>query len=297
MIQPRRTLSNLDPFLAMRVVLIVAGKALSRIWGRDVMLYVGGVSFFSLLAVFPGLSLAIGIYGLFLSPEKAAETAEQLTRAMPAGARVLFTDEFQRLAHTPLSAIWSQSGVALIIGLYAAHRGFKAMLAGLTFIHEERDQRGFFGFNFMALVVLVCAIILLASLSALFLALRLLATTLNLRPLAGVSWFFSEWTWASIGVTFAMTLIYRYAMSRRPTPWRASMVGGFSAALLCLAASWASAFYVEQVVSLGATYGSVAAIIVFLIWLSWNVNAIFLGGAVATEVEIAMADEKRPHPF
>jgi len=72
MIQPRRTLSNLDPFLAMRVVLIVAGKALSRIWGRDVMLYVGGVSFFSLLAVFPGLSLAIGIYGLFLSPEKAA---------------------------------------------------------------------------------------------------------------------------------------------------------------------------------------------------------------------------------
>lgn len=75
------------------------------------------------------------------------------------------------------------------------------------------------------------------------------------------------------------------------------MVGGFSAALLCLAASWASAFYVDQVVSLGATYGSVAAIIVFLIWLSWNVNAIFLGGAVATEVEIAMADEKRPHPF
>jgi membrane protein len=252
------------------------------------MLYVGGVSFFSLLAVFPGLALAIGLYGLFLSPEKAAETAEQLTRAMPAGARVIFADEFQRLAHTPLSAIWSQSGVALIIGLYAAHRGFKAMLAGLTFIHEEEDQRGFLGFNFMALVVLICALMLLAFLSALFLALRLLATTLDLRPLAGVSWFFSEWTWASIGVTFAMTLIYRYAMSRRPTPWAPSLVGGVSAALLCLAASWASAFYVEQVVSLGATYGSVAAIIVFLIWLSWNVNAIFLGGAVATEVEIAI---------
>jgi len=51
------------------------------------------------------------------------------------------------------------------------------------------------------------------------------------------------------------------------------------------------------VVSLGETYGSVAAIIVFLICLSWNVNAIFLGGAVATEVEIAMADEKRRQPF
>jgi membrane protein len=254
------------------------------------MLYVGGVSFFALLAVFPGLALAIGLYGVFLSPERAAMEAEALTRAMPAVARGVFADEFQRLAHTPLSAIWSQNGIALVIGAYAAHRGFKAMLAGLTFIHEEDDQRGFFGFNIMALLVLIAALVLLAVLSGLFLAFRLLASTLEMRPLAGTSWFFSEWTWASIGVSFAMTLIYRYAMSRRPTPWVPSMIGGVGAALLSLAASWASAFYVEQVVSLGATYGSVAAIIVLLIWLSWNVNAIFLGGALATEVEVVMQD-------
>ena len=41
--------------------------------------------------------------------------------------------------------------------------------------------------------------------------------------------------------------------------------------------------------SLGATHGSVAAIIAFLIWLSWNVNAMFLGGELATEAAIAMA--------
>ena len=35
------------------------GLALSRLWGRDVMLYVGGVSFFALLAVFPGLAILI----------------------------------------------------------------------------------------------------------------------------------------------------------------------------------------------------------------------------------------------
>ncbi len=292
MTSARRILASLDPLHALRVALLVMGKALSRLWGRDVMLYVGGVSFFALLAVFPGIALSIGLYGVFLSPERAALEAEHLTQAMPAGARGIFADEFARLAHTPLSAIWSQSGVALVIGLYAAHRGFKAMLAGLTFIHEEEEQRGFFGFNLMALLVLIAALVLLFVFSALFLALRLIAT-LEIRPLAGVSWFFSEWVWASLGVTFAMTLIYRYAMSRKPTPWTASLVGGVSAALLSLAASWASAFYVEQVVSLGATYGSVAAIIVFLIWLSWNVNALFLGGAMATEVEIALNERPK----
>lgn len=287
----RRFLEALDPVHLTRATLTVLGKALSRLWGRDVMLYVGGVSFFSLLAVFPGLALSIGLYGVFLSPEGAAMEAEHLARAMPAGARSLFQEELQRLAHTPLATIWSQNGLALIIGAYAAHRGFKALLAGLTFIHEEEEQRGFFGFNLMALIVLVCSFVMLAVASALFLTFRLLASTLDLRPLAGVSWIFSEWTWASLAVTVAMTLIYRYAMSRKPTPWYPSIIGGVSASLLCLFASWASAFYVEQVVSLGATYGSVAAIIVFLIWLSWNVNAVFFGGALATEVEIAVAEQ------
>lgn len=287
----RRFLATLDPIYLLRAVLTVAGKALTRLWGRDVMLYVGGVSFFALLAVFPGLALSIGLYGVFLSPERAALEAESLARAMPAGARSIFQDELQRLAHTPLSTIWSQNGLALVIGIYAAHRGFKALLAGLTFIHEEEEQRGFFGFNLMALIVLISAFVLLAVASAVFLFFRLMSSTLNLRPLAGVSWFFSEWTWASLSVMAAMTLIYRYAMSRKPTPWGASAVGGVAASLLCLFASWASAFYVERVVSLGATYGSVAAIVVFLIWLSWNVNAVFFGGALATEAEIALAEQ------
>ena len=51
--------------------------------------------------------------------------------------------------------------------------------------------------------------------------------------------------------------------------------------------SWLCAVYVEQIASLGATYGSVGAVVVLLIWLSWNVNAVFYGGAFATEMELA----------
>jgi membrane protein len=64
--------------------------------------------------------------------------------------------------------------------------------------------------------------------------------------------------------------------------------------VLCLFASWATAFYVTEIAHLGATYGSIATVVVFLIWLSWNVNAIFFGGALATEVEIAIDAAQRP---
>jgi membrane protein len=285
---------DLDPIHWVREILRVLGLALSRLWGRDVMLYVGGVSFFILLAVFPGLAILIGVLGLLLTPNQAEAIADRLAYLMPTGARPIFEGELSRLAHAPAPALSLQSAVVLIIGAYAAHRGFKALLAGLSFIHDEEDQRGFVGFNLMALIVLVAALVLLILMSVVFLALRLLGDTLNLNPLEGVPWIQSEWTWASLGLLVGMTLIYRYAMSRAPVGWRASGAGGLAAALLCVFMSWASAFYVEKVAHLGATYGSISAVIIFLIWLSWSVNAVFLGGALATEVEIAL-DERPRH--
>jgi membrane protein len=277
-----------DPVHHLRWAIAIFGKALARLWGRDVMLYVGGVSFFAMLAVFPGLAILVGVYSLLSDPNAAAQQAEVLSRLMPSGAQGLFREELNRLAHAPIQAVSTQSGLAVIIGGYAALRGFKALLAGLSFIHDEEEPRGFVEFHIMALLVLIAAIVLLVFLSAAFLFLRFLAAAYHVSPMQGAPWLYSEWTWASFGITLAMSLIYRYAMSSRPVAWRASIAGGAAAAVLCMLMSLGSAFYVEQIAHLGATYGSVAAVVVFLIWLSWNVNAVFFGGALSTEIELAL---------
>jgi len=281
-----------DPSHWLRLALLVTGRALRRLWGRDVMLYTGGVSFFAMLAVFPALAIGIGLYSFLVDPSEVAHQAEALARLLPTGAQKLFQEELERLAQAPLQAVSAQSGVALLIGVYAAHRGFKALLAGLSFIHDEEAPRGFLSFNLLALGVLVAAFVMLTFFSAIFFYFRFIAAAFGLKPLAGVSWLYSEWTWASMGLTVAMSLIYRFAMSSRPVAWLPSILGGLSAALLCVAVSWGSAIYVEQIAHLGATYGSVAAVVVFLIWLSWSVNAIFFGGAFATETEI-MLEQRR----
>lgn len=283
---------DLDPIHWARATLVVLTKALQRLWGRDVMLYVGGVSFWIMLAIFPLLVIAIGLYGMLSTPDQVAAQADFLARMLPAEARSLFESELNRLSHAPSGSLSTQSAIALIIGGYAAHRGFKALLAGLSFIHEEENQRGFLGFNIMALVVLVAALFIMGLLSVLFLSLQVLGIALDFKPLAGLSWLYSEWTWTSIGLVIAMTLIYRYAMSREPVAWRASLAGGVASAVLGVVFSWFCAIYVEQIAHLGATYGSVATVVVFLIWLSWNVNALFFGGALATEMEIALHTRK-----
>jgi membrane protein len=277
-----------DPLHWLRVSLQILGRALTRLWGRDVMLYTGGVSFFVMLAIFPALAIGIGLYSLLSDPEQAARQGEVLSRLMPEAARLIFQSELMRLAHAPRETVSFQSGAAALIGAYAAHRGFKALLAGLSFIHDEDQPRGFVSFNLLALAVLIAAFAMMAVVSGLFFGLRIMGEIFELRPLRGAWWLYSEWTWGSVGLTLAMSFVYRFAMSRRPVAWRASILGGAAAAALCLFASWGIAVYVEQIAHLGATYGSIATVVIFLIWLSWTVNALFFGGALATEVELAV---------
>lgn len=283
-----------DPALGIRLALAVLGKSLTRMWGRDVMLYTGGASFFVMLAIFPALAIVMGLYSLLSDPSRVAEQGEYIAQVMPDAARLIFQSELIRLSQAPDANISFQTGMALVIGGYAAHRGFKAFLAGLSFIHDEHRPRGFLGFNFMALVVLFAAFGLMGAISVAFFIFRILGDSFDLRPLRGALWLYSEWTWATVGMAGGMTFIYRWAMSRDPVDWRASLLGGMVASGLCIFASWGLGIYVEQIAALGATYGSIATVVIFLIWLSWNVNALFFGGALATEAEIALGRHRVP---
>ena len=285
---PRITSPTRERTLSLlRTSALLARRSFMRIWGRDCMLYTGGVSFFALLAVFPALTIVVSLFSLLAPIAQVEGLAAALIDVMPGQVQDLVQSELGRLAAASRSAMSVQSVVALVIGVYAAHRGFKALLAGLSFIYEEDRPRNFVQFNMLALFVAVGGFALLATASGAFLAVRILASTFRLE-LLGQSWLNNEWSWEAVGLVAGFALLYRYAMATHPVRWRASVVGAMTAAALSIAASWFCAFYVGRIANYGATYGSVGAVVVFLVWLSWNVNAVFYGGAVATEMELIL---------
>lgn len=265
----------------------LAVRAFTRSWGRDVMLYTGGVSFFALLAVFPAIAILIGFYKAVLSIGEVGQQAAALADVLPAAARAIFLQEIQRLAGASARTVSAQSGFALIVGAYAAHRGFKALLAGLNLIHDEKEPHGFFKFNLLAFFVALFAFGLFTVVSGAVVTSRLLEHAGAAGQAARASGFGVDELWPALGLLVGLTALYRYAMSHRtPVAWAPAITGGVVATIMSTVSSWLCAIYVEQIAPLGATYGSVGAVVVLLIWLSWNVNAIFYGGAFATEMEI-----------
>ena len=97
---------NLDPAHWLMATQRVLLKSLFRLWGRNVMLYTGGVSFFALLAVFPAVAILIGVYSLLLTPAAATAQASswverELGRRSAPGSDAISV--VRRCGSTPLS--------------------------------------------------------------------------------------------------------------------------------------------------------------------------------------------------
>lgn len=251
------------------------------------MLYTGGVSFFALLAVFPAIAILIGFYKVVLSIGDATQQAAALADLLPQAARTIFQSEVVRLTTASARTVSAQSAFALIVGAYAAHRGFKALLAGLNLIHDEQEPHGFLKFNLLAFFVALFAFALFTIVSGAVVTSRLISHASEAQGGQGFT-LPLEGLWPALGLAVGLTCLYRYAMSHRTrVAWAPSIAGGVVATILSTVSSWLCAFYVERIVELGATYGSVGAVVVLLIWLSWNVNAVFYGAAFTTEMEMA----------
>ncbi|KAK0360201.1 hypothetical protein LTR94_028231, partial [Friedmanniomyces endolithicus] len=190
------------------------------------MLYTGGVSFFALLALFPAIVILIGFYKAVLTIGQVSEQAAALADVIPSAARTLFLNEIDRLANASARTVSAQSAIALVIGAYAAHRGFKALLAGLNLIHDETNPLGFFKFNMLAFLVALAAFVLFTIVSGAVVTSRLMEHAYADQP-GGWLTLPLDGLWPALGLWLGLTMLYRYAMAHaKRVAWKAAIVGG-----------------------------------------------------------------------
>ncbi len=270
-------------------VIRIVIAAISRAMARDVMLFAGGAAFFGMLALFPAIALAMSVYGLAFSIEDAEQQIERISGIMPSAAQDFVLGQMFRIADAPIAALSLQGAVALAIALFAASRGVKALIAGLNHLAEDRDIRNVIHFNIIAMfgVLVGGALITLANLAVLTVpvALRQITDALGLAPLE-LGFFLNEWTAAGLTMFLALDLLYRMTMRRREqsVSWRASTIAALTATSLWLGLSKGFSTYVSELIDF-SVYGSLGALVVFLLWIYWSAYAVFFGGALAIEID------------
>ena len=260
-----------------------------RAWKRsgedNIGLVAGGVTYGVLLALFPGLAALVSIYGLLSDPADIARQMNAVAGVIPAEAQKLIATELQQLTSHAGGALGIGAVVGFVLALWSASRGMSGMITALNIAYEEKETRGFFRLNMLALALtigmIVGGLIAIGLVAGVPAAVELLGLRGTIRWLALTL----EWPVLIVLVMLTLAVLYRFAPNRDAPKWRWVSPGALTATLLWVAVSILFTVYVGNFSSYDATYGSLGAIIILLTWLYLSAYVVLLGAEINAESE------------
>jgi membrane protein len=246
-----------------------------------------GAAFFCLLALFPALGVFVSLYGLFGDVAKARAEIVSLGGFLPEGGVTVLTQQIDRLTALPPGKLGLTFVTSLIISVWSANAGMKAVFAGLNIAYEQKEERRFLELNGQSLAFTAGAIVVaMASAAAIGATPWMLAHLhlLTVRPL--------RWPILLIAILSLISVLYRFGPSYRRHRWRWITPGAVFASLGWVAMSLAFSVYVDNFGSYDRTYGSLGAVVGFMTWI-WLTLTVVLAGA-ELNCELERPERKRP---
>ncbi|BAK65592.1 putative ribonuclease [Sphingobium sp. SYK-6] len=254
---------------------------------HNLSLLAAGVAFYAFLAFVPLIASIVLLYGLVGDPQSVAANITLLEGIVPPEVLTILKEQLLAIVTSSKTAQGLGLFIALFFSLYGAMRAATAMITALNVIYEEYETRNFIRTTGLAAAItlgmVMVAIIGTVAISLFTYARNFLAPYIGSAAallIQGLTWLFAG---ALISLTFAV--FFRYAPDRRAAKWRWLSVGSVLSTVLWLAITLGFGFYVANITNYNATYGSLAAVVIFLMWLFVSAFAVLIGAEVNSEME------------
>ena len=240
----------------------------------------GGVSFFVLLAIFPAITALVSAYGLFFSPSTIINNLSLLNEVIPDNVLNIVHEQASRIASNDGSALSIGIVVGILVSLWSAMSGVKAMIDALNVIYEQKETRSLIKLNLVALAFT------LTGFAAFLLAIAsIIVLPLILSPI-GLGSLTETLTRVMLFVLLiGLAVLYRYGPDRRVARWQWVTVGSIFAAGTWMIVSFLFSWYLTSFANYNATYGSLGAAVGVMIWLWISNTVMLLGAELNAEIE------------
>jgi len=243
----------------------------------------GGVTFFSLLALFPALGAFVSLYGLIADVATARTQLDLLAGFLPRDALAFVGEQMLRIASSKHSGLGLAFGISLLLSLWSANAGVKALIAGLNIAYEEDERRGFIKLNLISLAFTLGALIFLIVTISVVVALPVALSVIGYGGPDPMLWL--RWPLMLAVIMLILAVLYRFGPDRRKARWRWVSWGSIAAAVLWVAASMGFSWYVANFGHYDRTYGSLGAAIGFMTWMWMSTIVVLMGAELNAEIE------------
>ena len=251
--------------------------------------WAAALTYYGLLSLFPGLIAMISIVGLVGDPDSATETITEVVTALgPESAAQTFAG--------PIESVASDQGAAgiafvggLAVALWSASNYVGAFIRASNVIYETPEGRPFWKLRPLQIAVTL-VLVLFGVLLAIGLVLTgpvvdAIADPIGLSSTAITLWNVAKWPVMAAIFLLMISVLYYASPNAKLRGFKWVTPGSLAAIVVWVLASAAFALYVANFGSYDKTYGTLAGLIVLLVWL-WITNlAILFGHELNAELE------------
>ncbi|MBW3578575.1 MAG: YihY/virulence factor BrkB family protein [Actinobacteria bacterium] len=248
-------------------------------------LMAAGVAFYAMLAIVPTLIAAITLWGLVSQPAQIEQTVATWSNALPESAAQLISEQVGRIAATSSRTLGWALLASLLGALWAASSGTKGLMNAVTAAYNEDETRGFLRVRGIALALTIGAIFFALITMGLIAVVPVVLGDLGLGQIGQTLIRWGRWPILAIAVVLGLAVIYRYAPDRDEPRWTWMSTGSVVATIIWLIASGGFAWYVNSFGSYAETYGSLAGVIVLMLWFFLTAFAILIGAELDAQLE------------
>jgi membrane protein len=262
-----------------------------RVWeglsGNHLSILAAGIAFYGFLSLFPGLVALVTLYGLIADPVAVEQDLVALGGIVPSAAADLLNDRLKSIVHSGASLSYAFA-LSVAFAWWSAASAMKVLMEALNIVYGETEQRGLLRFNLQALLLTIGAIVTM--MLALFgvvvvpIVLQFLAE-FGLPERIGAWLAFARWPILAAFILAGLAVLYRFGPSRARPRWRWISWGAVVTTALWLIGSALFSYYVSRFSSYDRMYGSLAAVVVLMLWLDLSAFLVILGAQLNAAIE------------
>ena len=255
------------------------------------------LSYYFLLALIPFLIFLTSTIGIVLGSGTGTRHAmfDYLARVMPPSAFQLIDSTIREVS---ASSGGGKLSFGILAALWAASNGLSAITTSLNTAYDLKETRPWWKQRLTAIgLTIVLSILIISALLLVVAGGRIaewLASAYGLGPVFPMAWKIIQWPVVLGCIILAFALIYYFAPDIREQSWTWLTPGAAIGVALWLLVSIGFRVYLQFFDSYSATYGSLGAVIILMLWLYFTGTAVLIGGEINSEIENAAAKQGDP---
>lgn len=262
----------------------VAADTIKVFFDPDTSPRCAATAFFGFLSFFPAIATVALIYGIVANGPLVAETVNSVAYLLPLMALQILDEQLKALAAAPPATLGLGLLISVPLALWSGSRGIEALLFAMSRVRGAPEKRGFVKEALVAVGLTIGGSIFIA------VALVTVAGLPALLPFpTGAAWLLIVLRWPVLLVLSIVVIatLYRFGPDRHPRRLRYVWPGAVLASILWIAAGAIFSIYVQNWGNYSATFGSVSAAVVLLLWMYNSAQIFVLGAAFNAAIEKA----------